>query len=319
MNFRTEYIPARSAITLDPARPLLLIGSCFSENVGRILADSGWDAAINPCGTLFNPASIERIAGLALDPAEYGCPRSADFGEGSFSWDFPTTFTSPSAARLQEKTSQALGSLAEAVKISQAVIITLGTSIVYRFESDNIPVANCHRIPAARFSRSMLSADETAASLRRTASIISSANPDAKIILTVSPVRHIKEGFADNSRSKARLILACEKMEEENIASYFPAYEILSDDLRDYRFYADDLLHPSSAASEYIAGKFLDTYLDPDGRKLLDEAAAICRRLRHRILNPGNPQSARFREETLRLARSFVLRHPGFRLPDPLE
>jgi len=307
MKFRTEYIPRPSAIRLNPELPILLLGSCFSDNVGHELSEMGWDARVNPCGTIFNPASLLRIVSLA----ESGSSdvRTDETDGRHFSWDFPTTFTAPSREELLAATAASIRNLRESITAAQCAILTLGTSAVYTLDGE--VVANCHRRPAALFVRKTLSVDECCRDVEATISMLRRMNPEIKVILTVSPVRHLRDGFEANTRQKARLLLCCEEMERSGLAEYFPAYEILTDDLRDYRFYADDLLHPSPAASAFIAGIFLQRYVDETGRKTLEEGAAIRRRLRHRIMNPDDPESARFLSSTSQLAADFRLRHPA--------
>lgn len=314
MKFRTEYTPTPSRLRLDPERPLLMLGSCFSDNVGSYLSGLGWDVAVNPCGTIFNPATLSRLIDLALQRPSVRDPRTANIGDKWFSWDFPTAFTFPAGDELRTMITEALDSTLQYIRKAQCVILSLGTSIVYNLADDPIPVANCHKRPSSLFSRRMLSTEEITRLMIKSVEGIRSINPGVPVILTVSPVRHIKEGFAANSRSKARLLLACENLENDGVAEYFPSFEILTDDLRDYRYYAEDLLHPTDAASGYIATHFLDTFMDSEGQELLRRCGNIRRRLSHRILNPRDPDCERFIKETNALAREFREAHPAMKL-----
>lgn len=273
---------------LDVDRSVLLMGSCFSDSVGARMQFARWPAAVNPCGVLYNPTSIGKMTRLALLPgAEANVRASIIPRDGHWvSWlcDSGARGSDPDAAAISVE--ERLAALHVALKESQASIVTFGTAWVYELASDKgFVVANCHKYPAAHFVRRRLSVEEIVEEWKEVAAMIREVNPDLRLIFTVSPIRHLKDGFEGNTRSKAVLQLACERIcHEVRDAEYFPSYEILTDDLRDYRFYADDMVHPSSKAVEYIWEKFCDRYVTRSGMELLRQGERLTRSERHRTI-----------------------------------
>lgn len=308
MEFRTVFTPRKSSFTLSPERPVLLMGSCFTDAIGARMRRGMWPASVNPCGTLFNPLSIARLVEMALGHTE---PELFEADGLWRSWDFPATFARGSRREALCVMQEALSELRQAVAASQAAIFTLGSALVYSLESTGQPVANCHKMPAAMFRRGLRSVEELADVLRRCIAAMRRYNPGVHVILTVSPVRHVREGFHDNALSKASLLLACRELEGE--CDYFPAFEILNDDLRDYRFYADDLVHPSAVAEDYIYSAFRRTYLSAEDDALLTEAGKLRSRMEHRPLHSDTRQAAEFRAATGRMLAEFLAAHPAMR------
>lgn len=271
---------------MNPERPVTLIGSCFSDNIGNRAAEAGWNVCVNPCGTLFNPLSIARVITLACmegDVAACHIARRLFLHDGRWrNWDFSTLFSDTSQEACTGQCRRAVETLRESLQTSQAVIITLGTAWIYRLHTGE-PVANCHKMPENTFSRSLASVEDIVHTLSDMEETLLALNPELKIIYTLSPVRHLRDGMEGNSLSKATLRLAIHKMEKRG-SGYFPSFEILTDDLRDYRFYADDLLHPSRAGIEYIWEKFTLRYLDDKGLDVLKHMESAMRRSRHRPL-----------------------------------
>lgn len=317
MKFRTEYKVNKSRLPLSVERPMLMLGSCFTDNIGSILRDGGWDVSVNPCGTLFNTFSICRVIRLALDPdAEPLIIDRKDNGN-CFSWDFPTAFSSGNEETARSRIGSALEEVRRYVLRSQAVIITLGTSLIYSLVESGRIVANCHKMPQKLFESRLAGVDEQMQELKAAIACMRRANPDIRVLLTVSPVRYLSQGFAANTRSKARLILLCEALESEGVAGYFPAYEILNDDLRSYRFYTSDLIHPSADASRYIADIFKETYLESRDQQFLSEGEAIRRRLNHKPMTDLPEVIEKFNTDTLRIREEFLAAHPAMRIDIP--
>lgn len=309
MKFRSEFIPSPVSVPLDPRRHLLLIGSCFSDAMGAKMKDALWPVTVNPCGVLYNPLSIRQTLEYALMPENERKNIIKDAvvtRDGVFlSWLTDSSIVGRSADEYVDKAMESFSELHEALTMSQALIITYGTSFVYRLENGSV-VANCHKFPSSMFCRSMLSVDESIESLNSLAQMLRSKCPGLRVIQTLSPVRHLADGFHGNALSKAGLLLAADSISRSHSDwEYFPSYEILNDDLRDYRFYASDLCHPSSEAEDYIWEKFLQTYLDSDGMKRIREGEAITRRLRHRPLIPDTEADRTFREKTRLMLRRF--------------
>lgn len=321
MKFRTELNLSPSPFPLDPEKPVVLLGSCFTQSIGSRMRNSMWDARPNICGVLYNPLSIadtlERA--ISFDTAAPMLADSITSRDGLFmSWLTDSSATTYSHAETLHRLNHSFHSLHDSLTAAQALIVTFGTAWVYELASEpGHTVANCHKFPASTFLRRRLTVSEITERWQHTANLLRSLAPDIRIILTVSPIRHLKDGFEGNCRSKAILQLACEELcATLPDAEYFPSYEILTDDLRDYRFYASDLVHPSDEAVDYIWQKFTDRYLTPESRNLLAQGERITRALAHRPLiqsdcDTARLQAARYRAEALRRHDEFLRLHPG--------
>ena len=310
-SFRTEYIPSPSPLRLTPRSPLLMLGSCFAGALAARLREAMWDVEANPCGVLFNPASIAASVRGALSGA---APDVHQRDARWLSWDFPGEFSRPTAEAAAVAMTAARVRLRDALMRCGAMVVTLGTAIVYELQADGRIVTNCHKAPASVFRRRMLGVGEIVAQWRDLLGELRALRPGLPVIITLSPVRHVREGFESNSLSKATLRVA---MAELCVADpelhYFPAFEIFNDDLRDYRFCAPDMAHPTPEAETYIVGKFLDTYVDTDAQNILSEALALRRRLNHRPLYPDSPAAAAFAERTRADLAGLLRRHPYLR------
>lgn len=295
MKFRTEYQPDKSSFTLSPENPVVLVGSCFSQNIARKMALHDW-MAITPFGTLYNPLSIS----LAIESVIDG-RRKEIFENSLFNHDgvwhsdlFDSSFSSlrreDCIAEFENRCDEFMGCLQK----GKVLIVTFGTSICYFRECSSLPVGNCHKLPSKLFYRRRLSVTEIVERWKEMIEKLQSLFPAVKVVFTVSPVRHIKDGLEGNSRSKAVLQLAVEEIcHHHNNCHYFPAFEILNDDLRDYRFYAADLCHPSEEAIEYVWEKFIATYCDEVGVRRLEEGVRKVKSSLHRPMTGalGKPLS----------------------------
>ena len=285
MKFRTEFEAVRASVTLDPSKPVVLAGSCFSQNMASMMEAHQW-RAVNPLGTLYNPLSICLALDFMLDD-EKGVER---FEQSLFQYDgvwnsdkFDSSFSSVNREDCIREFLMRKKELVTTLEEGQLLIVTFGTSIVYYTVEDRTPVGNCHKQPSQLFYRDRMSISDVFSYWEVVLEKIQERFPGIKIIFTVSPVRHLKDGFVGNIRSKAILALGiAEILKYHNDCFYFPAYEILNDDLRDYRFYADDLVHPSGKAVEYIWDKFLKTFLDDHGIRLLEEGGRKVKASLHR-------------------------------------
>lgn len=323
VKFRTELKPEPSPVSLDPRRPIALLGSCFAENIAARMRRALWDAS-NPLGTLFNPLSIERSVRLLL----FDHDRQDAFARSQFrtgrtihSWLFDTRTSSEFPGDTLLRLKAMSDALTAALTPGSVLFVTFGTAWCYFLASDpGYVVANCHKQPQSMFIRRRLTVDEIAGCWEQLATDLRDRFPGLRIVFTVSPVRHLKDGFIGNSVSKATLRLAIDELcSRLPFCHYFPAYEIVTDDLRDYRFYASDLVHPSEEAVDYIWEIFKTTYLDSKGMKILDEGERLVKAWEHR---PLLAQFSRIsdisrQEETARLTRikadhaSFISRNPG--------
>lgn len=315
MKFRTEIKVERAEFSLRPELPIVTLGSCFADNINTRMRSCLWDAA-NPFGVLFNPLSIAAAIELTL----FDEHASDTFADSIFthdgithSWLFDTSTSSASGKEDVIRKFLATGSrFKNMLKKGQTLCVTFGTAFCYFLSGhDDYVVANCHKQPAAMFTRRRIGCDEITEAWLTLANKLKSKFPELKIIFTVSPVRHVRDGLAENSRSKGTLLLAVDRLcNSLDFCHYFPAYEIVNDDLRDYRFYASDLVHPSDEAVEYIWEKFCETYLDEAGHRFLKEGEAIARRSTHRPIIDVPERSAAFRNETEKLYDNFHNRFP---------
>lgn len=286
MKFRTEYIPSKSRLTLDPSRPVALIGSCFADNIARKMRECQWHV-FNGAGTLYNPISIARVLEMMLfDENWKDTLKDSIFeNEGYFhSWLFDSHFSRKSIEDLVEYVGDMRLNLVDTLEKAQSLIVTFGTSWCYFLEGKSDYVAaNCHKMPQLMFSRRRVSIDEIVDLWSCLCNRLNKVFPNLKVIFTVSPVRHLKDGFEGNARSKATLLVAVEEIcDRIDGAIYFPAYEIVTDDLRDYRFYASDLVHPSDQAVEYLWEIFQFSFLDAKGIQTLRDGNKSYRRECHR-------------------------------------
>lgn len=314
MVFRTEYIPQKAEFSLSPAKKVTMLGSCFAQNISTRMRCSLW-CADNPAGTLYNPLSIERVIRLLLFTDDFRSQfENSLFQSGSMfhSWLFDSKFSAESKEDSLLAATECQSNLRSLLDGGETLFITFGTSWCY-FLSDNpdYVVANCHKQPSATFVRRRLRIEEIVNTWSALASDLKKLYPGLRIIFTVSPVRHMKDGFEGNARSKATLLIAVEELcSKFDFCSYFPAYEILNDDLRDYRFYASDLVHPSAEAVEYIWEVFKATYLDKEGLEILKEGERIFKGWCHRPLPNATriPSEAFLQAEKNRL-EELTMRH----------
>lgn len=283
-NFRTTFQipPSKHKILLDSQ--ILTLGSCFADVVGNQLRNNKLDVLVNPFGTLFNPLSIFKI----LSPSY----READerlYVENQKMWfhyDFHSQFISNSKENLKEQINQTIFAINCQLPTTNHLIITFGTAFIYKLLNPQIHVANCHKMPNGLFEKELLSVKDICKSFAIFHATLKEINPDLKIILTVSPVRHTKDGVAENQVSKSILRAACHYLTTDyEDVEYFPSYEIMMDDLRDYRFYKSDLIHPNEVAEQYIFEKFTDTYFDENLKDFSKEWASIQTSLNHRSFN----------------------------------
>lgn len=301
MKFRTELELSVSDFQITHRHKILGVGSCFVDSIGEKLSNAKFEVMTNPFGTLFHPLAIEnalaRIIGLNYYTEEEIFKSTSYY----FSWDHHTSFNQTTLKATLEKINNALEMANRFVSEAGVFLITLGTSFAYKIKDHNLFVANCHKAPASYFEKVLLSDLQIKTSIRNIFNLIHDVNPKAEIIVTVSPVRHIKDGIVENNVSKAKLISNLhEILSQSQNAEYFPAYELMMDDLRDYRFYKEDLIHPSEVAIGYIWEKFGDKYFHDSTKKQIRMAEKINAAMAHRPLNPESMTYKEFLFKTLK-------------------
>ena len=307
LNTPVEIKPLEKRLTYRDS--ILFVGSCFADEIGRRCTERYFDTRVNPFGVLFNPCSISDCLGLLEG---YGInaeqcsfiPEDVIETSGGFcSFHHHGSMARPTAQEFLDNANKVLADASDFYYREGWVVVTLGTAFIYTDKESGNVVANCHKLPADRFERTMISSDQVYDALSQYVA----ARPGRQWIFTVSPVRHLADGLHANTLSKATLHLGIEKLVNRYPnAHYFPAYEILMDELRDYRFYADDMMHPSAQAADYIFERFMDFALAVGERPLLAEAEKVRGMMEHRILNPGTPEAARFEAQRVKALDSFL-------------
>jgi len=280
--------------------PVLTLGSCFANTIGSRLENYKFPTSINPFGTIYHPLAIHKI--LKYSAYNESPPEHTHLEhEGVFcNYDFHSDHAALTKASLQAQIRETLGSTHYFLKDSKVLIITYGTAWIYERLDTGEPVANCHKLPATHFSKRLTTIDEIIESFHSTLEILKSVQPGLQIILTVSPVRHLKDTLPLNSVSKSVLRAACHEIcEKHPNVNYFPAFEIMTDDLRDYRFYQNDLIHPSGFAENYIWEKFCTAYFTADTQAFIRQWDEIQKALSHRPFHPERAMHQQFLKETL--------------------
>jgi len=251
--FRTELIPVVSTSPFGLKERIFTIGSCFADEIGSHLAENKFNVWNNQFGAVYNPISIHQLFEFGLQKSLPSSESYLENGDVHLNYHFHSAYSSLNKDELETKIKASIGEANEFLKNGNRIIITYGTAFVYRLKSTNEIVANCHKVPSANFEKSLLTEAEIVDSFKNFHSKLKAINPECKSILTVSPVRHLKDTLELNAVSKSIVRLSCRSIVNQfPDVEYFPAYEILLDDLRDYRFYKTDRLHPTDEAVEYI-------------------------------------------------------------------
>jgi hypothetical protein len=312
MHFRTPLNIPPSEDKIRHSDKVVLLGSCFSDHIGNKLVESGFNANPNPLGIVYNPLSLNGLAKYLSGSTNVESEEVHEvFGVYNHP-DFHSQFASESPEKYLAKVKNALVETKNFIKEAKFIFITLGSAIAYYDLSMSRIISNCHKRPAASFKKVNISIDEGTRALSSFITIIRSIQADAKFIFTVSPVRHIKDGIIENSRSKARLMCMVENTLSEHARdiSYFPSYEWMIDDLRDYRYYSDDMIHPSKLAIEYIWSKFIDHYMDDETRMLSDNVLEVRKAFMHRPFNTESEAHQKFQANTIDAANSLKKQLP---------
>lgn len=317
MKFRYEFDikPLQEPIT--HRHKLLLIGSCFTENIGEKLEAHKFTIRQNPNGILFNPVSVAEALVDYVDGRHFTEEDLFQHNEAWHSWKHHSRFSGTTVKKALQNINNSFSNAHHFLKTCNYVFITLGSAWVYNLTEkaanakEGIVAANNHKAPSTWFERRLLTAQEVYAVLERAISRLSQFNPTLKFIFTISPVRHLREGVVENNRSKAVLITAVHSLVDNNDKLYyFPAYESVIDDLRDYRFYAEDLVHPNYFATQYVWEKLVDACMDEKTKGLMKEIAAINLAFRHKAFNPQSAQHQKFLQASYDKSLSLQQEHP---------
>lgn len=313
MNFQTQIPIQKSDFPIDYTSKVMLLGSCFAENMAQKFEYFKFDMVVNPFGIIFNPVSLEKLILRSIHKIYFTENDIFYHNEAWHSYEVHSELSNPNKEEFLETLNQLIDVTNRHIDTLTHCLITLGTSWVYRHIETNEIVANCHKVPQKQFVKELLSITQIEASLQTIISEIQAVNPNVKFIFTVSPVRHIKDGFVENNVSKAHLISALHSSNFQlPTSSYFPSYEIMMDELRDYRFYAEDMLHPNSIAIDYIWIKFFENYVAEKEFGLMNQVCDIQRALKHRPFNPNSESHQKFLENINQKINTLVNKHPNF-------
>ncbi|WP_159018404.1 GSCFA domain-containing protein [Algibacter sp. L3A6] len=272
---------------------VLLFGSCFSENIGEKLEYFKFKSRQNPFGILFHPQAIYNLIESAIQHKIYKESDVFFHNEQWHCFDAHSKLSHSSKTDLINQLNTRVTATENYIKNATHIVITLGTAWVYNFIETDKVVANCHKVPQKKFKKVLLSVDEISNTLRNILTQIRSVNYNATVIFTVSPVRHLKDGFIENSQSKAHLLAAIHAV-VSNKSYYFPSYEIMMDELRDYRFYAEDMIHPNTTAINYIWEQFQKVWLSPDASKIMNNVDVVQKGMQHKPFNPSSEAHLKF-------------------------
>lgn len=298
MQFRTQISILKSNNPIDYNSKILSMGSCFAENMASKFDYFKFQNETNPFGIIFNPVSIEKLFNRVCNEDLFTEKDVFFYNERWHSFEVHSDLSNSDRQELLESLNKAITETNKQIKEATHIIITLGTSWVYRnLESTEI-AANCHKVPQKQFSKELLSVDTIQQSIQNTINLVHALNPEINFIFTVSPVRHIKDGFVENQLSKSHLFTALHSvLNTEHLklnTEYFPSYEIMMDELRDYRFYNEDMLHPNQIAIDYIWKLFSENYISQESTAVMQEVDEIQKSLRHRSFNPESDQHQKF-------------------------
>jgi hypothetical protein len=313
MRFRTEIPIAKSNYPVDYNSKIVSLGSCFAVNMAEKLDYYKFQNTCNPFGILFQPLAIAKLIDLAVSGTQFTKKDIFFHNELWHCFDVHSDLSNSNEDELLDSLNAILKATKQQLQQASCVIITYGTSWVYRNIASDAIVANCHKVPQKQFRKELLSVDDIQESIINTLQLIHSLNSNCTIIFTVSPVRHSKDGFVENQWSKASLIVAIHSVldteEYRRHTEYFPSYEIMMDELRDYRFYAEDMLHPSQVAIDYIWKRFKETTISENAIATMEEVESIQKSLSHKPFNPYSESHLKFetklREKITKLESQF--------------
>ena len=324
INFSTLVDASSSRFRLKPDDTCLLLGSCFTENIGRRLVDNKFRALVNPFGVLYNPQSIFSALSLLLRGVSDFRPFREDdlfYASGLWrSWLYSSEFSATSADECLSLVNESLLRATRMLSDLDVLFLTLGANHCYFLKNGHVAVANCHKQPAAMFEECRLSVADILEQSRVLSDLLR-LRPHLKIVFTVSPYRYAKYGMHENQISKSTLFLAIDEIMKHypDNCFYFPAYEIMTDELRDYRFYADDLLHPSQRAAAYIWDIFVEEWMSPEASAFVQEWNRVLLSLGHRPFNACTEEYRRFLTKLADKISTLRQKYPNFVLNNELD
>ena len=326
MKFRFEFDIKKLPEPVTHRHKLLLMGSCFTENIGEKLDSYKFTTLQNPNGILFNPVSVADALTSYIESKRHSEADVFNYNEGWHSWNYHSRFSGITPGGVLEKINASVSNANCFLKEADYLFITLGSAWVYTLTEKALNAktgsvaANNHKAPADWFNRRLMKAEDVTKIFADVIQRLLAFNPKLKIIFTISPVRHLREGVIENNRSKAVLIQAVhELVESYPQLYYFPAYELVIDDLRDYRFYAEDLVHPNYFATQYVWEKMVDACMDEKTKKLMEEIHSINLAHKHKPFNAHSEQHKKFLQAIYQKTTRLQEKHPQLNFAKELE
>lgn len=310
--FRTEVEVEPFKYKINHKTPVMFLGSCFADNIGAMLVEKKFPVCINPFGVIYNPMSVKQSLDILLNKKKFQKDDLYQFNNRWISFYHHSRFSSPDLNKALEKINSGIEKGADLLKMTNFLFITFGTAWVYEWKETGKVVSNCHKIPAREFNRRMLKPEEILEAWGEIIEKLKTQLPGLKIIFTVSPVRHWKDGAEGNMVSKSVLLYAIHLLRKKfPDTDYFPSYEIMMDDLRDYRFYSEDMLHLNTTAVNYIWKKFDQRFFDDETRNILKKVDEINRAVAHKPFRPGSEDHLAFVEKTLQKIKQVESTFPS--------
>jgi hypothetical protein len=296
MQFRTKIPIPQNTSQIDYNAKIVSLGSCFAVNMADKFDYFKFENSCNPFGILFHPLAIEKLIDFAVSGKQFTEKDVFFHNEHWHCFDGHSDLSDSSQSALIANLNSIVTATKVQLQVASHIIITYGTSWVYRNRQTNEIVANCHKVPQAAFTKEILSIETSGKVIRNTLDLVQKINPNVNFIFTVSPVRHLKDGFVENQLSKAHLISAIHKTinDKPKTINYFPSYEIMMDELRDYRFYAEDMIHPNQIAIDYIWQRFSESSISEESHSIMKEIETIQKGLQHRPFNSNSESHQQF-------------------------
>ncbi len=311
MNFTTKIPISKSNSPIDYSSQIVALGSCFAENMGEKFDFYKFQNTTNPFGIIFNPVSIEKILERAIHLNYFTETDLFFHNELWHCYEVHSDLSHPNKEAMLSNLNRLLTEMNSKLATATHLFITYGTSWVYQLKASNAVVANCHKVAQDQFEKVILSVTQIENAIQNSIDLIQKLNPNCQVVFTVSPVRHIKDGFVENQRSKANLISAMHTSISQNpTSSYFPSYEIVMDELRDYRFYAQDLLHPNAVAIDYIWERFCQSNITDAAQQVMQEVESIQKGMAHRPFHPDSISHSKFLQKLKEKSAQLEAQYP---------
>jgi hypothetical protein len=315
MKLQTQIPITASPYLLGYSSEIVLLGSCFANHIGSKLEYHKFRTTLNPFGILFHPKALSNLVERALNEEDYGEAELISNQEKWHSFEAHSDVSKNSKEELLHTLNEQLGITRQKLTTASHLILTLGTAWGYEHKESGKWVANCHKVPQKEFNKVLSTPEEIVESLGGAIAKILQLNSKIAVYITISPVRHLKDGFVENQRSKAHLINATHQLQQSMPGKlyYFPAYELMMDELRDYRFYESDMVHPNALAIDYIWEKFKANCISKADLETMESVAEVQKGLAHRAFNPSSKQHLAFKENLQEKIAALTARYPHIR------